>query len=550
MVKTNNKPASSSPSQLPYVLFLILALSLAFYLQQRTTIEGPLGFPPPSPLHQYLSTKNTYHYSGKNVTLPTEGCVPVHFGLLSRHGTRYPSPKVGKKMTRVLSFLEALKNKVPLHPVWHKKDIRLPFEFSDKTANVLTPRGRKEMYLLGWRWYDQLPQLFDQALPEPNSAPTLNLNGIFSISATQTFRTWQSAKCFQKGVADKKKSVTLDPQELEKFFETELTEEKYRKDLSFSISPSSQPDKSSAPSVYVRPSASDFALRFFDHCDKYLAEVRGEGVEERKKHSEQKTFEAPPEDSHGKKVLTLSKKTSKAFKAVFFNQITSRFNQHWQLKQHITSEHKIDAGFEDYLSPDWELTGDFVDDLWTLCTNELSHVDTFTNWCSEFSHEDGLIFDFQSDIKNYYEKAYGQNISYHIAAPLLQEIYSQLRTSALESPSVHLRFAHAETILPLYSILGLYKDEFELNEKVNLEQMTKRQFRSSVISPMGANIAFLLFKCPASSSSSPPTRDIVKIYVNEREEKIPGCDDECELHEFAALYQSHLTSSLDSLCRL
>ena len=56
------------------------------------------------------------------------------------------------------------------------------------------------------------------------------------------------------------------------------------------------------------------------------------------------------------------------------------------------------------------------------------------------------------------------------------------------------RFGHSESLIPLLSILGLYKDTEDLQAD-NFANKKDRKFRASLISPFAANLAFILHKC-------------------------------------------------------
>lgn len=62
------------------------------------------------------------------------------------------------------------------------------------------------------------------------------------------------------------------------------------------------------------------------------------------------------------------------------------------------------------------------------------------------------------------------------------------------SHSAVFRFAHAETLLPLLALLGLFKDEQPIKGTDYLLNQN-RAFKTNTISPFSANIAFVLLAC-------------------------------------------------------
>ena len=64
-----------------------------------------------------------------------------------------------------------------------------------------------------------------------------------------------------------------------------------------------------------------------------------------------------------------------------------------------------------------------------------------------------------------------------------------------------MRFAHAETMLPVVALLGLYRDEGGLYANATYEQIVQRAFRASVISPFSANLYMVLYECDGGAST-------------------------------------------------
>ena len=62
-------------------------------------------------------------------------------------------------------------------------------------------------------------------------------------------------------------------------------------------------------------------------------------------------------------------------------------------------------------------------------------------------------------------------------------------------------FSHSEALLPFQSLLGLYKDDFELTSDIyGNEEATKRKYRTSVIGSFAQNIGFVYFECKDNQS--------------------------------------------------
>ena len=94
-------------------------------------------------------------------------------------------------------------------------------------------------------------------------------------------------------------------------------------------------------------------------------------------------------------------------------------------------------------------------------------------------------------------------------------------------------FAHAETLGPLYAALGVFSDKEALRAD-NFHAQKGRLFRTSLILPFAANLQFVLYECepqePDTTAEDDETETIAEYYlkllVNERVEKFPGCEEE------------------------
>lgn len=115
-----------------------------------------------------------------------------------------------------------------------------------------------------------------------------------------------------------------------------------------------------------------------------------------------------------------------------------------------------------------------------------------------------------------------------------------------------LRFGHAETLLPLLALLGLFKDDVDLyagNQHVHAD----RKFRTSVISPFSANVFFVLHRCDEHTEKDLPlSKHMVQVTVNEVPVKIPGWEDEfCSYETFRKCYKEILDScDFERICNL
>jgi len=203
----------------------------------------------------------------------------------------------------------------------------------------------------------------------------------------------------------------------------------------------------------------------------------------------------------------------------------------------------------------WQLDSSTIDVLYTACCFDVSQRNDTDHFCTLFTEEDILMFEYYEDLSNYYEKGYGTPLSYQIAAPLLQNFFGIMNNfiaGKTFEQSAALRFAHAETILPFVSLLGLFAGDPPLTWNLATYDIINRKFRSSIISPFAANVAFVLYNCTGSSS---PWR--VKLLHNEIEYEFPGengqgCGGEmyCPIDTLQSMYQTALQFNYAKSCGL
>jgi len=87
-------------------------------------------------------------------------------------------------------------------------------------------------------------------------------------------------------------------------------------------------------------------------------------------------------------------------------------------------------------------------------------------------------------------------------------------------------FGHTETIIPVLSLLGLFRDAEPLRAD-NFASHSTRQFRTSRIAPFSSNLVFVLYECQADADSNERLADeeryVVEFLFKERPLVIPVC---------------------------
>ena len=144
-----------------------------------------------------------------------------------------------------------------------------------------------------------------------------------------------------------------------------------------------------------------------------------------------------------------------------------------------------------------------------------------------------------------------------MACELLQDAAAQLGAAASgDAPTTTLRFAHAETVVPLLGILGIGTDTpplrmatpksggpdgEEAQAAATVESLSARSWRMSDFSPMAANVVLVLRRCGEGL--------FLSVLHNEVPVALPRCPGGCPWETFLAAFEEELQRcSLAELC--
>ncbi len=134
-----------------------------------------------------------------------------------------------------------------------------------------------------------------------------------------------------------------------------------------------------------------------------------------------------------------------------------------------------------------------------------------------FNQEESNWFAYINDAQEFYTKGpsiEGTTVTYDMAKPLLADFFSSINSCIEETNNIsaHLRFAHAETVIPFATLLQIpgFSDK-----AVNLEDLytyENNQWRGDKIAPMGANIQWEIYQHEEN-----PKQILVRMLYNEME---------------------------------
>ncbi|XP_077868904.1 multiple inositol polyphosphate phosphatase 1-like [Saccoglossus kowalevskii] len=506
-----------------------------------------------------------------HLQMVAESCVALQVNALIRHGVRYP----GKQFYGNISQLIDLQEQIESEEFFHLKAQTNPF-LDVTEAQQLAENGRQELRNLGIRYANYFSELFLDG-----TAQNFTEKCVFISSDLP--RTRDSAKAFILGMQSIVGNDKDD--ELKMMMEDQIE---------------------------ILDIATDFMLRFYYNCEKVVQTVQRnktalaeyylfgdgseinsvvDGVSKRLKIKHSRLT-----NEHVQMLYTLCSTTLAIFNEIswceVFTQDELRVMEYWSDVKHNHDNSPVGVfrfGHAETLIPLLSILGLYKDEeiilkydnyhsnwnrtfrasklspfavhvrkLYDLCANSMA-IFNDASWCDVFTLEDLRIMEYWLDLKHYWRKSYGYKINYHISCQLLQHIFSTLEDAMMDertvlsnhdnSPVGVFRFGHAETFLPLLSILGLYKDEDNILRYDNYHSNRNRTFRTSKLSPFAGNIAFVLYSCTDSTGNS---MYMIEVLLHEQPVTLPCCTSTlCSYDVIKQFYSTWLEDcDFTEICRM
>lgn len=134
--------------------------------------------------------------------------------------------------------------------------------------------------------------------------------------------------------------------------------------------------------------------------------------------------------------------------------------------------------------------------LMTHCQYEqILNPDKLSPFCAAFSILNNLVYEYYKDLQFYYLSGYGyrdyralfKNMNCHLMKDLLNFLV------ATGNQKARLNFGHDVTVQFLLVALGVFEDAVPLTAS-NFEQQYGRQWKTSLLTPMGANLAVVRYE--------------------------------------------------------
>ncbi|XP_027132153.1 multiple inositol polyphosphate phosphatase 1 [Larimichthys crocea] len=160
-----------------------------------------------------------------------------------------------------------------------------------------------------------------------------------------------------------------------------------------------------------------------------------------------------------------------------------------------------------------------------LCAYEFAIKAVNSPWCQLFDEDDAKVMEYASDLREFWKRGYGHDINSKSSCMLFHDLFSRLNTAARENKSgqqvaeaVTIQVGHADTLLPLLTLLGFFKDSDPLTS-TNYASQTGRSFRTSYMLPYAANLVLVLYDCGGGDLRLQPL-------LNEKPVAFPGLTDQ------------------------
>ncbi|KAK5854124.1 hypothetical protein PBY51_015221 [Eleginops maclovinus] len=167
------------------------------------------------------------------------------------------------------------------------------------------------------------------------------------------------------------------------------------------------------------------------------------------------------------------------------------------------------------------ITDDMAEAAFYLCAYEFAIKTVNSPWCQLFDEVDAQVMEYANDLKQFWKRGYGYEINSKSSCILFHDVFSRLNRAADENKSgqqvteaVTVQVGHAETLLPLLTLLGFFKNSEDLTS-TNYATQTQRSFRTSHMLPYAANLVLVLYDCGADDLR-------LQALLNEKPVTFPG----------------------------
>ncbi|CAG8615711.1 3791_t:CDS:2 [Funneliformis mosseae] len=197
-----------------------------------------------------------------------------------------------------------------------------------------------------------------------------------------------------------------------------------------------------------------------------------------------------------------------------------------------------------------------VNYIYLACAYDIIFFEKNRHWCEILQQEEILTLEYFNDMRYYYEFSYGSDLNKQLACKLVGEIVKGVDDYLNGDSTVKadLKFTHSETMMFLYTFLGLYEDSNPLTGNATFDEISNRKFKTSEICPFAANVYFEIYTCASDKytffyKKKHEESTVVQVVVNEKPVVVPGCGSKfCEWNKFKELFSDNLDCDFEKIC--
>lgn len=206
------------------------------------------------------------------------------------------------------------------------------------------------------------------------------------------------------------------------------------------------------------------------------------------------------------------------------------------------------------------LSPKLLDSVYQMCKFENALQDRSV-WCSLFEKRDVQALEYIEDVNSYFKSAYGPQANVNQSCPLVGHLLDafhsvareQNQTSGAGPRRAWFYFSHADPMKKLLATFKMFRDDESFSEQKldrfveELKVPKRRHWRTSIITPFSANLAFIMYRCQRDPSR--PVKFKILATVTEQPVKLAGCKDtDCNSERFFSAYDNLRHCDLGRVC--
>ena len=396
----------------------------------------------------------------------------VYSELINRHGSRNPTEKKMIKFDKAVKLLKKFTN------------IEYTTEWDIKNEGQLCEMGEYELQEIGKFYKKEFEKLYkDHTLNQIN------------VSCTFKPRTHDSAVEFLRGF------YSDDVEKYSMLFEN--NEKQTFKEDNGKIK------------IQNMKKNEDIYLYFHKNCHRYNEYMKQEEIKKESKEYEKRV------------IPTLA------------NKLINKMKEKNLIKENVLNDNVKMTEFEAKVEKSYQ-------HLYRLAQYDYIVNKKTTGLIELFDVEDAKEMEFAKDLETYRTKNKVDTSTYYIAIPLLGSIMENIKSHLPENYSNNyiqrnnsqyignFRFAHAETVTPLMTLLGINLDDYPITMDMDPVLKEKRKWNMSKISQFSTHFMFVLVK-------DKQEKYYIKTYFDQLPVKLPACPNDimCPVNDFFTYYEKY-----------